>query len=628
MTRQPYYGIIGNGETCALISPKASIEWLCLPRFDGKIVYGRALDPNRGEALDFKIREKGKELLLQKATQRYISRTAVLETLLVYKGFSVKITDFMPFNEGSTFRTNQRMIFRVINVKNESRKRRSVEVKHYSGIVREKYSDVKEGILYSENNIFIGAVFYGPSTLRIDPRKEATFSMAIVYGTNKNETEKEMRKLKNKNPQIELQTCMGFWINWFDRGKKIKFDDKDFEAVYYRSLMTIKLLTYHKISSMIAAATASFPATPGGVENWDYRYTWLRDSYFAMRALLRSGHFDEVEKMLDFFYKLEGSNGHWKAPMYKIDGKELGKEIVIEELTGPGEEDHIRIGNAASKQLQLDSEGSILHATYLYYLFTGDIEFLDGKWPKIRSTANWIKRNHMRTEAGPWESRDKTEHYTYGKVVCFAGLDCASKIAKILGKKDEWKGAKEKLKKHILKNAWSEQRQSFLQTFEKDAPIDISVLAIEDYGIVRPDDPKMEKTVKLIEEKLLKDGGVMRYENAAMPFYLPTLWLASHYINSGNKKRAEQLIRLCINSSTDLYLVAEHFNPVHGIQYGNFPQSFNAAMFIEQIINLKERKNMLHMLNILGLDLDEFKGLFAFDKEKLVKASEGAGRLK
>ncbi len=624
--RQPYYGIIGNGETCALISPKGSIEWLCLPRFDGKIAYSRALDPNKGEAVDFKILEKGKELLLQKASQRYIFRTAVLETLLEYEGFSVKITDFMPFNQESIFVTDQKAIFRLFRVKNESRKKRTVELKSYSGIVREKYRDIREGVLYSDG-ILIGTVFYGSPAMTIDPRKEATFSMAIVYAEDKNSLEKGMRRLKGKDPRVELQTCMGFWINWFDRGKKIRFDDKDFENAYYRSLMTLKLLTYNRTGSIIAASTASFPATPGGVENWDYRYTWLRDSYFAMRALLRSGHYDEVERMLNFFYRIQGADGHWKSPLYTIDGKELGNEIVIKELTGPGEEDQIRLGNAASKQLQLDSEGSVLHATYLYYLFTGDMDFLRKHWEKVRKSGNWIKKNHSRREAGPWESRDGGEHYTYGKVICYVGMESASKIAKILGKKDEWKKESEKLKKNILKNAWSEQRQAFLQTFEKDAPIDISVLSIEDYGLAKPDDRRIRKTVQLIEEKLIKDGGVMRYENATLPFYLPTLWLASHYIRNGNKKRATELIRTCVDSSTDLYLVAEHFNPRHGTQYGNFPQSFNAAMFIEQIINLKERKNMLQMLNILGIDLDEFRGLFVFDKDKLVQASQGSGRL-
>ena len=621
MARQPYYGIIGNGETCALISPKCSIEWLCLPRFDGKIVYGRALDPSRGEAIDFKIFEKGKELLIQETSQRYVSRTAVLETLLRFEGLSVEVTDFMPFNQDAIFRTNQRTIFRIMKIKNESQRKHSIDLKIYSGISLEKYRDVKEGIMYSDG-ILIAIVFYNHQKMDIQPGKEVIFSLAIAYGTNKREIEKEMRRLRTTDPQSELQSCIGFWINWFDRGKKIWFEDNDLVNTYYHSLMVIKLLIYQKTGAMIAAPTASFPATPWGIENWDYRFTWIRDSYFAIRALLRSGHYEEVEKMLSFFYGLQEKNGHWKSPLYKIDGKKPGREVIIDELTGPNEEDHVRVGNAASNQLQLDSEGSILHATYLYYLVTGNTDFLLKHWPKIKRTASWIVKNHDRKESGIWESRANIEHYTYGKVMCYVGLESASKIAGILNKRDEWKAIRERMRKYILKNTWSDQRQAFLQAFDDDSPIDISVLSLEDYGLVRPDDSKMKKTVRLIEQKLVKNNAVFRYENAAFPFYLPTLWLAAHYTRIGNNKRAEELVRSSIDSSTDLYLVAEHFDPEHSIQYGNFPQAFNAAMFVEQILNMKERRSMLNMLKIFELSRDDLVKLFAFDKRKIVEESK------
>ncbi|MBI2233301.1 MAG: glycoside hydrolase family 15 protein [Candidatus Aenigmarchaeota archaeon] len=627
MPRKPYYGIIGNGETCALISPKGSIEWLCLPRFDGKIVYSKALDPTRGEAIEFKILENGKEPIIQNSSQRYISRTAVLQTLLRLGSLSAEITDFMPFNQESIFRTNQRKIFRIIKIKNVGDKERIVEIKVYSGISSEKHKDVHHGIFFSDK-IFLGMIPYSQQQVTIPPRKEAKFSFAIVYGTTAKETEKEIRKLKDINPEKELQSCVGFWVNWFDRGKHVWFENRDFANIYHASLTTIKLLIYHKTGAMLAAPTASFPATPGGLENWDYRYAWIRDCYFAMRALLRSGHYDEVEKMLKFFYGIHGRNGHWESPIYTSDGKKLGEEVVVEEMTGPNEEDQIRLGNAASKQLQLDSEGSVLHATYLYYLFTGEDDILRQNWKKIKKASDWISKNYSRKENGIWESRDKIKHYTYGKVMCYVGLESASKIANILGKKDGWKSPRERLKKLILKNAWSEQRQAFLQTFDKDAPIDISVLALEDYGIVRPDDSRMKKTVRLMEQKLVKNSAVLRYEDATLPFYLPTLWLVSHYIRTDNKDRAEELLQTCINSSTDLCLVAEHFDPQRNLQHGNFPQAFNSAMFIEQLLNMKERKSMLHMLNIFDPKFDDLRRILYFNKHKLVEGAEKAIGLK
>jgi len=620
MPRKPYYGLIGNGETCALISPKGSIEWLCLPRFDGKIVYSKALDPQRGECIELKILEDGKEPVVRNCSQRYLNKTAVLETVMVFDSLLAEITDFMPLNKEAAFRS-RRAIFRTIKIKNEGQEARHVEIKMYSGISTEKHKDVGDGIIFSDS-IFIGFILYGQSETIIQPKKEAVFSCAMVYGTNQKEVEKEMRKLKNTDLRKELQECIGFWINWFDRGKHVWFESMDFANMYFRSLLTVKMLIYEKTGAMVAAATASFPAIPGGTENWDYRYTWIRDSYFAMRALLRSGHYDEVERMLEFFFSIQDKNGQWLSPLYTVDGKRLGKEIVVEELTGPSGEDHIRIGNAAAQQLQLDSEGSILHTAYLYYLFTEDDEFLAKHWNGIKKAARWTAKNYYRKESGIWESRNRLEHYTYGKVMCYVGLESASKIAHILGKKDEWKQLKERLRKLIVKKAWSDQRQAFLQTFEKDAPIDISVLALEDYGIVKPEDPKMKKTVRLIESKLVKDNAVVRYEDAPLPFYLPTLWLASHYIRSGNRKRAAELLQKCIESSTELYLIAEHFDPQYKAQYGNFPQAFNAAMFVEQLLNITEKKNMLHFLKIFELELDDLKKIFMFDKRKLIEEAQ------
>ncbi len=612
MARKPYYGLIGNGETCALVSPKGSLEWLCLPKFDGKVIFSRALDPFQGKSLDIKIFENGKELILQSSMQRYISKSAVLETTCVIEGLTLLITDFMPFNQDAVFKSNQNTIFRIITLKNTGSKTRTVEIKVISGN-KETGSDSVVNL----NNIFLGFVFYNSQKLEVQPQKEATIPIAIAYGS-KQDVSKSIRLLKGTNPHKELQYCIGFWINWFDRGRNIWFDDQDYMNAYQNSLMTIKLLIYQKTGAMLAAPTASFPATPGGIENWDYRYSWIRDCYFAMRALLISGHYEEVRKMLDFFYRLQNTDGHWRSPVYTIDENELQDEIIIKKLKGP-EKEHIRIGNAASKQLQLDSEGSILNATYLYYIFTLDEDFLAGKWQKIRKAANWISGNYARKESGLWESRSKLEHFVYGKVMCYAGLESASKIAAVLGKKDEWKTSKEKIKDYILKNAWSEQRQAFLQTFEKDASADISVLALEDHGLIKPDSPRIKKTVKLIEQKLVRDNAVMRYEDASLPFYLPTLWLASHYIKEGNRTRAEKLIKTCVDSATDLYLVAEHFDPQSKIQYGNFPQALNAAMLVEQLLNMKKSKGLP---NLFDINLTELKKLVFFDKRRLMEETE------
>lgn len=583
--RKPYYGIIGNGETCALISPQGGIEWLCLPRFDGKIVYAKALDPQRGEALDFAFFGKTRSLLLQGSEQSYYERTNVLKTRLLLKHFEVLVRDFMPWG--------QSIIFRLLRIRNISDKKRALELRVHSGIGK-SYRDVRDGSIIYENERFaLGAGILGETgRKKLKPGGERDITLLLAYGESRDKVEKTLRKARRLDPELEFSRCRRFWTNWTEQGKGISFENEDHENIYYRSLLVIKLLIYRKTGAVLAAPTTSFPAYPGYEENWDYRLAWIRDSYFIIRALLRSGHYTEVKGMLEFLYSLQGEDGHWRYPLYSIDGKKPRKEGIIEELTGPNEEETIRINNKARDQLQLDSEGSVLHATYLYYLYTGDISVPKRYWEGIRKAAQWIRRNYKMEENGIWEFRDRKSFWTYGKVLCYVGLESALAISALFGKSyGSWEKTKNEIKNEIMRRSWSEQRQAFLQTYDNDSPADISVLSIEDYGMLKPADAKIRKTVRFIEEKLvMENGGVKRFEEALLPFYLPTLWLAQHYIRAGNARRAGELVKKAIDGTSDLCLAAEHFDPEYSTQHGNFPQAFCASSFVETLSLIREAR--------------------------------------
>jgi GH15 family glucan-1,4-alpha-glucosidase len=195
-------------------------------------------------------------------------------------------------------------------------------------------------------------------------------------------------------------------------------------------------------------------------------------------------------------------------------------------------------------------------------------------------------------------------------VMCYAGLKSAIVIAEILDQKipDRWHMAEDKLKKSILQMAWSKQLDSFVQTFEGDAQMDISVLSIEDYGLLHPYHHKLASTVSKIEKKLVtSQNAVKRFEDAAVPFYLPTLWLANHFIRVGDKKKASKYIDTALSASTDLNLCAEHFDPKSGAQYGNFPQTFSAAAFADTLIDFNETNN------IMLLEIANYKLMDVFD---------------
>ncbi len=621
MPRSEYYGIIGNGETCALISPLGSISWLCLPGFDGTVVFSRALDPRNGTSLAMSFTENGNELMVKTAKQEYIDRTNVLVTTLSLEGLDVILTDFMPWGK--------RFIHRSVKLINMSDTHRKITLNILSGvgIVDDPaHKTVSESMLLAQEKDFSLGVAFPDANTEIELRKEGAeqFRYAVVYGEKKEEVMKAIRRVQITNVEMELNDTLRFWRDWFDRGRKLTIPDTDLENAFSRNLLVLKLLTDNRTGAILAAPTASFPATPGGVDNWDYRFMWIRDAYFVCRAFLLAGHYTEVKKQILHFYRLQGRDGHWKHPFYTLAGKEPPDEVIVEEYTGPGEEDQIRINNGAKNQLQLDSEGSVLHITYLYYLFTQDFTFLEDYWEKIRKAAGWISRNYNRKEHGIWELREDTAHWTYGKVMCYAGLESAIKIANILGKRapQDWISAEKRMKTEILQKAWSQQRQAFLQTYSNDSPVDISVLAIEDYGLARPTDSRIAKTVRLMEQKLTIDGGVKRFEDAVLPFYLPTLWLAGHYAKAGNRKRAHELLKNCVNATTSLYLPAEHFDPKGGKQYGNFPQAFCASAFVEQIIAYSQRRELtldfLQILNENVKTLLDIVGKLKYDKATIL----------
>lgn len=599
---QQYYGIIGNGETCALISPLGSIDWFCLPRFDGDLVFAKALDPINGEALTLSYLEQKRELAFSKVSQQYLPRTNILETTMEFRGLQVKVIDFMPW----TYRGGERAIVRKLTFRNTNSRTRSIELAVKTRKPAGKDPDHRElmdgDILTKSERYALGAVMPA-AKVRLKSGEERSLSLVLCYESDEKRLRAVMEGWRERDLDEVLRSTKDFWSNWLDRGRPIELDGTDAQVIE-RSLLCMKLLQYNS-GAFIAAPTASFPAYPGLNDNWDYRFCWIRDTYFASRALLLAGHFDEVQASLRFLLPLQGKDGHWKQPFYTITGELPPTEIVIENLRGPHKEINIRINNGARDQLQIDSEGSILHLLYLYLVFSKEEQFVRQHWNAIVRSADWLAKSWHLPENGIWEFRERPMQWTYGKVLCYVGLESACKIADILKlpKKIAWIAAKDRIRKQVIAESWSAQRGAFLQTYEEDSPIDISALSLAEYGLVAPDSAKMTQTVKRIEGKLLFEGGVRRYESAVLPFFMPTLWLAGHYVRTREMRKARQLLDHAIANTTALHLAAEHYDPRTGTQHGNYPQLFCMSMFVEQLILYHHKPGVIENLNLLNLPL-------------------------
>ncbi|MFO7265920.1 MAG: glycoside hydrolase family 15 protein [Bacillota bacterium] len=673
-----YYGVVGNGETAALIGPDAAVRWLCLPRFDGTPFFASALDPVRGGQLSLVIERAGGGMPgAARVDQEYVGRTNVLATRLEGDGVRLEVVDSMPWGGKSLVR--RIAIANTGDAPETLRLRVRIEPvrsAHWSFQVGEKTVALPAGagesaqltprrvVLVEEKSAALAAGWVfgagagdvrdeGPEAtalLDVAPGEERRIVLLISYGVDAAEAEAhwvraaaELEAAPPGDPE-GLERDLRFWRDWLAGARFPQGVPPELEEAYARGLLALKLLIHEQSGAILAAATASFPATAGGTDNWDYRYCWLRDGYYTARTLDAAGLHREARAFYEFALRCQGPDGRWRQPLYTLDGGEP-KELIAEDLAGPGGERPIRFGNAAYDQLQIDSEPSILHGLWLHAQATGDREWFAARWDNIRRAAEAMMQLWHQPENGIWEIRERRDHWVYGKVLCAAGFRAAAALARWLGHETDaqrWEAEAETVAQQVIANGWCEERGAYLQTYDKNSPLDISALALVLWDLLPADDPRIQSTMAVFERPLRRPdevltggpaedgsaapsghapagepartaarrqpttddpywglhhlkgglnmhGAFARYDYAAAPFYLPTLWMARCYLRAGRRDRAEELVRLCLRSATNLGLMAEHFDPRTGRQWGNFPQAFSHEEMVLTILELAQQ---------------------------------------
>lgn len=606
--RKPYYGIVGNGETALLIGPETAIEWFCAPRFDSFPVFAGALDRKKGGSLAFYF-----NLPIYSSRQEYRRRTNVLRTVLTGDGLTITVDDFMPWGKRYLVRvvsienTGQVTIYPSLRVEIQPVKTRAFSLKKQlrNGYYSVTGKNVALCIASSESFLADTA---GVSFGQLKPYEIKQLRVVVAYG----ETEEKAKQELEPAFADSLEETVRFWHEWLAKAKKISLTDPELQEAYYRSLLVLKLLTYPKTGAIIAAPTAAFPATPGGSDNWDYRYCWLRDGFYSATAFDDAGLHEEAEQFYDFAFALQRSDGSWPQPLYTVDGGHP-KEVIVPDLRGPNGEKPVRFGNKAARQLQLDNAGSVIHGLWHHYLATQDRNYIFRYWDNIRRAADWVERHWQDPESGIWEIREYSSQWVYGKVLCFACLANAAQIAEELGFRDfalRWAKVASVIRKEVVEKGWSPVKQAYVQHYGPAAPLDISVLALEQFDLLPATDPKIRQTVDCIErpsacalpdeiaDKLPERnpgglklwGGIGRFEQAVLPFYLPTLWLAHHYLHLHQNEQAKKLLGICLDNMTDLYLMAEHFDPRTGEQWGNFPLALNHQEMVRLLLEMAGQK--------------------------------------
>jgi GH15 family glucan-1,4-alpha-glucosidase len=581
------YGLLADCNSAALVAREGSIDWLCLPRYDSDAVFASILDPNAGH---WSIRPA--EAFASE--RRYLPGTLVIETTFTTDSGTVRLTDAMAFAEG------QRGHELGYDAPHEVL--RSVE--GVSGSVelvmelapRPEYGLVKPLIRLEDG----GARTFGAGRVAVrsavpidveDSTIRATFTVAEGdrLGFSLRWAPAESREAPAPTPaervRDRIEDTVEAWRSW--EADHDIYDGPRKELVRLSSRV-LKGLTYRPTGAIVAAPTTSLPETVGGERNWDYRFSWIRDSSLTIEALYIGACSDEAEEFVSFMTSSAGGRAGQGSLqiMYGIGGEHDLSERELPHLSGWRESRPVRVGNGAWDQVQLDVYGELLNSLWLYREKLGELHLEIQAF--VADLADTAARRWKETDSGMWEMRGEPRHHLSSKVLCWTALDRAVKLAPHLGehaKTDEWEAERDHIRDAILKRGWSEKRQAYAQSFDSDE-LDAAQLLMPILGFLPATDERMRSTIEAIARDLIEDGLVLRYRNEEGlnadgltgeegTFVICSFWLVSCLAKAGETERAETLFDQLAGYANDLGLLAEEIDTQNAEQLGNFPQAFS-----------------------------------------------------
>lgn len=610
MPYQPieHYGIIGNLRTAALVGRNGSIDWLCLPRFDSPSAFAAILDDRIGGHFRIAPTVGG-----ARHKQFYWPDTNVLVSRFLHPSGIAEVIDFMPVPRPGDDAEHQ-LVRRVHVITGELAIR--VECRPAFDYARAEHTATFDDCGVRFDGPGLSLALATPVELRIDPDGGAVGEFVLRAG------EERTFVLRAVEPGAKSGGCptpagtnalfqrtVDYWQNWIGRCTyKGRWQDQ-----VTRSALALKLMTYEPTGAIVASPTTSLPEGIGGVRNWDYRFTWIRDAAFTVYALLRVGFTEEAIRFQDWLRdRWRGPEGAGEGPlqlMYGIDGRTELEEFELPHLDGYMGSKPVRVGNGAHGQLQLDIYGELMDAVYLYNKHAMPVSYDD--WCRLRHMLDWVSDNWQRADEGIWEVRGGRRDFVYSRVLCWVALDRGLRLAdkrSFPANRPKWLAARDAILEEVMAKGWSPDRRSFVQSYGSDA-LDASVLLMPLVFFTAPNDPRMLSTLDAIRAPVRKgglaaDGLVYRYDPKQAPDGLPgeegtfnmcSFWLIEALTRAGRtdpKLLAEARLRFeqMLGYANHLGLYAEQTGP-SGEALGNFPQAFTHLGLISAAVNLDRALN-------------------------------------
>jgi GH15 family glucan-1,4-alpha-glucosidase len=582
------YAIIGDCKTAALVAINGSIDWLCWPRFDSGACFAAMLgDSEHGRWL---IAPKDKTTT--RVTRRYLGSSPILATTFETATGVVELVDFMPPGDGGAD---------LVRIVRGVRGRVSL---HTEFILRFDYGLIvpwvehlrDEGLravagpemavlrtpapLHGQDFISVGEFDVGPGE---------NVPFVLSYGPS------HLPPPKGIHPERALRETEKYWADWSDRCAPAG----RWTEVVKRSLVVLKALTYPPTGGIVAAPTTSLPERAGGVRNWDYRYCWLRDATFTLLAFGAAGYYEEARDWRDWLVRAVAGRPDQLQIMYGLSGERRLPEWEVPWLPGFERARPVRIGNAAAVQVQLDVYGEIADA--MFQARAHGLPRID-RWSAIgRALLDHLETIWREPDEGIWEVRGPRRHFTHSKVMAWVAFDRAVKAVEQLGAPgsiERWRKIRDAIHTDVCQNGFDDELGSFVQSYGSKA-LDASLLLLPIVGFLRPSDRRIVGTLRAIEQRLLIDGVVFRYDTAKTEDGLPpgegaflacSFWFVDNLILQGRIAEAGAMFERLLALRNDVGLLAEEYDPRMKCQMGNFPQAFSHVSLVNTAYNLTRYK--------------------------------------
>ena len=584
MQRIEDYALIGDCESAALVGRDGSIDWLCWPRFDSGACFAALLGgPEHGR---WRIAPVDESVSVER---QYRGDSMILETTFTTATGAVTVIDFMP-----PVGTQSDLVRMVVGKQGRVTMRVELLLRFAYGALVPWVTRLDDHSLRAIAGpdmvvLHMDTPLHGEGLTSVGDVTVAAGETTSFVLTWRASHEAVPTPVDARKALAETEA---FWRDWSSRCRY----DGEFRGPVLRSLLTLKALTFRPTGGIVAAPTTSLPEEIGGPRNWDYRVCWLRDATLTLIALMDAGYYDEAQAWRDWLLRAAAGSPDQVQIMYGLGGERRLLEWEVPWLPGYEGSTPVRIGNAAYAQLQIDVFGEVMDA--FHQARVGGMPESSDAWELECALAAHLEQIWSRPDNGIWEVRGGRQHFTHSKVMAWVAFDRAIHSAEACGLRgpvEHWRVLRQKMHDEICSRAFNPTIGSFVQAYES-TQVDASLLLLPLVGFLPATDPRILGTVRAIEQRLLVDGFVYRYDSLLTDDGLPpgegaflacSFWLADNYLLQGRQRDARELFTKLLAIRNDVGLLAEEYHPGLRRQVGNFPQGFSHVAIVSTALNMR-----------------------------------------